>query len=147
MSLTSPYTAAFVANTLGVEVGDDHFTAIQTDTRSILPGALFVALTGERFDGHDFLAAARDAGAHAAVVRRGTAPIPGLRLLEVSDPLEAWGDLARARRRLITGPVIAITGQILDFDMGIRKFGPDEPLDVMSVHRHVCGSFTLQPSS
>ncbi len=111
MSLTSPYTAAFVANTLGVEVGDDHFTAIQTDTRSILPGALFVALAGERFDGHDFLAAARDAGAHAAVVRRGTAPVAGLRLLEVSDTLDAWGDLARARRRLITGPVIAITGQ------------------------------------
>lgn len=111
MSRTSPYTAVFVATALGVDVGDDDFSAIQTDTRSILPGALFVALTGERFDGQDFLAAARDAGALAAVVRRGTTAVPGLRLLEVSDPLEAWGDLARARRRFIPGPVIAITGQ------------------------------------
>jgi len=111
VSPASPYTAAFVADALGVEVGDIDFTAIQTDTRAILPGALFVALTGARFDGHDFLPAARDAGAPAAVVRRGTPAVPGLRLLEVRDPLEAWGDLARARRRLITGPVIAITGQ------------------------------------
>lgn len=111
MNGASPYSAAFVAGALGVEVVGDGFAAIQTDTRSILPGALFVALTGERFDGHHFLAAARDAGAHAAVVRRGTAAVPGLRLLEVADPLEAWGALARARRRQIAGPVIAITGQ------------------------------------
>ncbi|HET9065204.1 MAG TPA: UDP-N-acetylmuramoyl-tripeptide--D-alanyl-D-alanine ligase [Gemmatimonadales bacterium] len=111
MSRGAPYTADFVAEALALDAGSEAFSAIQTDTRSILPGALFVALTGERFDGHDFLAAARDAGARAAVVRRGTAAVPGLRLLEVSDPLEAWGDLARARRRRIAGPVIAITGQ------------------------------------
>ena len=50
-----------------------------------------MALVGERFDGHDYLAAARDQGATAAVVRRGTAPVPGLELLEVADTLRAYG--------------------------------------------------------
>jgi UDP-N-acetylmuramyl pentapeptide synthase len=83
---------------------------VSTDTRRIEPGALFVALVGERFDGHDYLAAARDQGATAAVVRRGTAPVAGLELLEVGDTLRAYGDIARARRRLLHGPVVCVTG-------------------------------------
>jgi len=86
------------------------FATISTDTRSIVPGALFVALSGERFDGHEFLPGAAASGAAAAVVRRGTPAVPGLDLLEVDDPLRAFGRLARARRRRITGPVVAITG-------------------------------------
>jgi UDP-N-acetylmuramoyl-tripeptide--D-alanyl-D-alanine ligase len=86
------------------------FTQISTDTRSIVPGALFVALTGDRFDGHEYLTAAAAAGARAAVVRRGTPPVKGLELLEVDDPLRALGNLARARRRELTGPVVAVTG-------------------------------------
>lgn len=102
----------FVRAALDLPGGDDtRYTAVQSDTRALVPGALFVALVGERFDGHEYLAAARDAGATGAVVRRGTPSVPGLRLYEVADTLRAWGDLARARRRTITGPVIAITGQ------------------------------------
>jgi len=86
------------------------FSEISTDTRRLAPGALFVALQGERFDGHDHLAAAARAGAAAAVVRRGTPPVAGLPLIEVDDTLRAYGDLAHARRRRITGPVIAVTG-------------------------------------
>lgn len=86
------------------------FSGISTDTRAIVPGALFVALQGERFDAHEFLGTAREAGAAAAVVRRGTPPIPGLPFLEVSDTLHALGALARARRRTLTGPVVAVTG-------------------------------------
>jgi UDP-N-acetylmuramoyl-tripeptide--D-alanyl-D-alanine ligase len=86
------------------------FSAISTDSRSIQPGALFVALTGERFDGHDHLATAATAGASGAVVRQGTRPVPGLLLFEVPDTLMAFGLLARARRRQIKGPVIAVTG-------------------------------------
>jgi UDP-N-acetylmuramoyl-tripeptide--D-alanyl-D-alanine ligase len=86
------------------------FSGISTDTRTLTPGALFVALKGERFDGHQHLVAAATAGATAAVVRPGTAPIPGLVLLEVPDPLRAYGDLARARRRAVPGPVIGVTG-------------------------------------
>jgi UDP-N-acetylmuramoyl-tripeptide--D-alanyl-D-alanine ligase len=87
------------------------YDAIVTDTRTLAPGALFVALAGERFDAHEFLAAARDAGATGAVVRTGTAPVSGLRLYEVDDTLRALGDLAAAHRDRFTGPVIGITGQ------------------------------------
>jgi UDP-N-acetylmuramoyl-tripeptide--D-alanyl-D-alanine ligase len=89
---------------------DQSFSSISTDSRAITPGALFVALQGERFDGHDYLAQVAAAGARGAVVRRDTPPVPGLRLYQVGDPLRAFGDLARARRRRIPGPVIAITG-------------------------------------
>jgi UDP-N-acetylmuramoyl-tripeptide--D-alanyl-D-alanine ligase len=86
------------------------FSAISTDTRTIQPGALFVALSGERFDGHDHLAAAKAAGAIGAVVRKGTSGPPGLRLFEIDDTLRGFGLLARARRRSIRGPVVGITG-------------------------------------
>ena len=86
------------------------FSEISTDSRTLRPGALFVALRGERFDGHDHLAAAAKAGAAAAIVRAGTAPVPGLPFIEVDDTLRAYGDLAHARRADITGPVVAITG-------------------------------------
>src|SRR5216110_2723088 len=88
------------------------FPSISTDTRHLTPGSLFVALKGEHFDAHNFLAKAREQGATAAVVRRGTPPVPGLAFFEVDDTLEALGLLARARRRLLPEgtPVVAITG-------------------------------------
>src|SRR5690606_12725740 len=78
--------------------GEDarEFTMIVSDTRAVGSGALFVALRGDRFDGHDFLVQAREAGATAAVVRVGTPRVPDLLLYEVNDTLAAWGDLARA---------------------------------------------------
>ncbi|HEU5217332.1 MAG TPA: UDP-N-acetylmuramoyl-tripeptide--D-alanyl-D-alanine ligase [Gemmatimonadales bacterium] len=89
---------------------DTVYSGVSTDTRGMAAGALFVALQGERFDAHDFLAAATAAGATGAVVRRGTAPVPGLLLYPVEDTLRALGDLAHVRRKSVTGPVIAITG-------------------------------------
>ncbi len=109
---TPPWPEGAVRKALGL-VGEGKgrtFTAISTDTRAIAPGALFVALAGERFDAHDFLAAAAAAGATAAVVRAGTPAVPGLSLLEVPDTLRAFGALAHARRTAIAGPVVAITG-------------------------------------
>ena len=108
----SPWTGALVQQALGLPrpPATAPWIAISTDTRSIEPGALFLALVGERFDGHNYLAAAREQGATAVVVRRGTAPVGGLELLEVDDTLRAYGDIARARRRLITGPVVCVTG-------------------------------------
>jgi UDP-N-acetylmuramoyl-tripeptide--D-alanyl-D-alanine ligase len=107
------WTAARVREALDLAAapdGDRAFSRVLTDTRAILPGALFVALTGERFDGHDYLEAAGAAGAAGAVVRRGTKVPAGLVAFEVEDTLRALGRLARARRRGIRGPVIAITG-------------------------------------
>ena len=86
------------------------FSGISTDSRALRHGALFVALHGERFDGHDYLPAVAQAGAKGAVVRRGTPAVPPLTLFEVDDPLRALGLLARHRRRMVAGPVVAITG-------------------------------------
>jgi UDP-N-acetylmuramoyl-tripeptide--D-alanyl-D-alanine ligase len=109
---TPPWREAAVRAALGLAgAGEGRtFAGISTDTRSILPGALFVALSGERFDAHDFLPAAAAAGAVAAVVRIGTPLVAGLSMLEVPDTLRAFGALARARRAAIPGPVVAITG-------------------------------------
>ncbi|MFL5492829.1 MAG: UDP-N-acetylmuramoyl-tripeptide--D-alanyl-D-alanine ligase [Gemmatimonadales bacterium] len=106
------WTSARVREALGLPPGGDQrdFSRISTDTRALASGALFVALAGERFDGHDYLTAAASAGATGAVIRKGTPPVTGLELFEVPDTLVAYGRLARARRREITGPVIAVTG-------------------------------------
>jgi UDP-N-acetylmuramoyl-tripeptide--D-alanyl-D-alanine ligase len=111
---TVPWLENTVREALGLPKGKASqslaFSGISTDSRAIVPGALFVALEGERFDGHDHLSAAAAAGATGAVVRRGTPPVPGLMLFEVPDTLRAFGLLARARRRALKGPVIAVTG-------------------------------------
>src|SRR5437867_13237471 len=100
-----PWAEAEVREALGLPGRNDGcvFTSISTDTRTIAPGSLFVALAGERYDGHQYLATAAAAGAAAAVVRTETPPVPGLVLLEVPDTLRAFGLLARSRRRRITG--------------------------------------------
>ncbi|HWA55935.1 MAG TPA: UDP-N-acetylmuramoyl-tripeptide--D-alanyl-D-alanine ligase [Gemmatimonadales bacterium] len=106
-----PWTDASVRAALGLAGGEETaYTTVSTDTRTLEAGSLFVALRGERFDGHDHLARAAEAGATGAIVREGTAEVAGLRLYHVADTLEAYGWLARARRREITGPVIAIGG-------------------------------------
>ena len=106
------WTDAEVRSALGLDAGDAgaRYSSVVTDTRQVAPGALFVALAGERFDGHEFLPAAREAGATGAVVRKGTEPVEGLRYYEVDDPLRAYGWLARHRRRRFRGPVVAVTG-------------------------------------
>lgn len=107
------WTSAEVADALGVQAPAQlPFKSIATDTRHPIPDALFVALKGENFDAHNFLAQAKEAGATAAVVRTGTPPIAGLPFFEVDDTLIALGQLARARRRMLPpdAPVVAITG-------------------------------------
>jgi UDP-N-acetylmuramoyl-tripeptide--D-alanyl-D-alanine ligase len=85
--------------------------AVATDTRAIEPGDLFVALRGERFDAHDFLADAVARGAAALVVSdaRDAASL-GVPVFLVSDTLAALGALGRHWRRAWGGPVVAIAG-------------------------------------
>ena len=107
------WTSARVAEAVGSrDPGGVTFTAVSTDTRSLQPGDLFVALKGERFDAHDYLDRARQAGAAGVVVRRGAHVPAGLATFEVADTLSALGALARARRRGLPAgtPVVAITG-------------------------------------
>lgn len=85
------------------------------DSRTIVPGELFFAVRGERFDGHDFVAAAVERGAIAAVVSRArVATLPdaalALPLLITEDPLLALQALAAHVRRQWAKKVIAVTG-------------------------------------
>ena len=91
--------------------GPREFAAVQTDTRTIVPGALFVALRGERFDAHDFLRTAVEAGAIALVVDDpARAAGLGVPVYPVRDTRAAYGALAHFRRRAWTKPVIAVGG-------------------------------------
>jgi UDP-N-acetylmuramoyl-tripeptide--D-alanyl-D-alanine ligase len=90
-----------------------HVEGVGVDTRKFARGALFVAIKGERFDGHDFLAAAAQAGAAAAVVQADRAAAiasPPLPLLAVPDTLPALGSLARFHRLRFDLPVVGVTG-------------------------------------
>ncbi|HEX9206814.1 MAG TPA: UDP-N-acetylmuramoyl-tripeptide--D-alanyl-D-alanine ligase [Steroidobacteraceae bacterium] len=84
------------------------FGRVLTDSRAIEPGALFVALAGERFDGHDFVADVASRGAAAALVgRRIDCPLPQV---VVPETLAALSAFALAWRRSYAGPVVGITG-------------------------------------
>ncbi|MBU2499640.1 MAG: UDP-N-acetylmuramoyl-tripeptide--D-alanyl-D-alanine ligase [Proteobacteria bacterium] len=90
------------------------FAGLSTDSREIIPGSLFLALEGERFDGHDFIGKAVDKGATGVVMRKGRRPdLPvekNLVVITVSDTLKALGDLAGWWRRQHEVLVAAITG-------------------------------------
>lgn len=82
---------------------------VHTDTRSLQPGDLFIALRGERFDANDFLAEARQAGAAAAVAHGGL-QVCGLQGIEVPDTLAALAALGAGWRSGFALPLIAVTG-------------------------------------
>jgi MurE/MurF fusion protein len=85
------------------------FARVHSDTRTLRAGDLFVALRGERFDAHEFLARARAAGAVAALAEHGLAEA-GLPGIEVADSRLALGQLAAAWRRRFDLPLVAVTG-------------------------------------
>lgn len=94
--------------------GDDiRFGSVSTDSRTLARGALFVALRGERFDGHRFIEAAAGRGAAAAMVDEDSGPgssgaaIP---FLVVDDTRRALGRLAGRWRERFTLPLVAVTG-------------------------------------
>jgi UDP-N-acetylmuramoyl-tripeptide--D-alanyl-D-alanine ligase len=112
-----PLTVAETAGVLGASLsgpGDESalITALTADSRTLAPGALFVALPGERADGHDYVASATAAGAAASLTRY---PIDGALCLVVVDPLVALGRLSRylVERSSAAGlQVVGITGSV-----------------------------------
>jgi len=106
-----PLSQAAVAMKGQLSGADVRFTAVSTDTRSISAGDLFVALKGDNFDGAQFVAAAVQAGAVAAVVNADSvienASCP---LIRVADTRLALGDLAAHWRNQFDIPFVAITG-------------------------------------
>ena len=97
---------------------DVRFASVSTDTRTVSAGALFIALRGEHFDGHEFLGMAKSRGAVAAMVdERAFAQSaqagpgqPGLPCIVVRDTKQGLGRLAAHWRGRFDIPVIAITG-------------------------------------
>jgi UDP-N-acetylmuramoyl-tripeptide--D-alanyl-D-alanine ligase len=100
---------AWMPSTRLVGDANTHVNRVHTDSRSLQAGDLFVALRGERFDAHDFLPQARDAGATAVLAERGldACGLPGL---QVADTRRALGELARAWRLQFQLPLVAVTG-------------------------------------
>ncbi len=91
--------------------GELRFTKITTDTRSLKPGEVFVALRGEKFDGHEFVSVAINKGAIAAIVdfQFSNSDLP---VLQVPDTLQAYQKIARWWRDQFNIPVIGITGSV-----------------------------------
>jgi UDP-N-acetylmuramoyl-tripeptide--D-alanyl-D-alanine ligase len=133
---TATAARAIAATVFGANV---RFDRVTTDSRSLQAGDLFVAIKGERFDGHDYVAQAFERGAAAAVVAAERASALGGRvagsLLAVADPLAALGALAAFWRRRFTLPVIAVVGSngkttVKEMTAGILRaeYGAEEVL-------------------
>jgi len=103
--------ATVAAATGGVVDGDPTMPvhSVSTDSRAVEPGSVFVAIRGERHDGHDFVVDAVGVGAVAALVEQGSHPdlVPRI---DVEDTTTALRDLAAHRRKELHMPVISVTG-------------------------------------
>jgi len=107
------WSDATVREALGLEAGDPaiSYRRISTDSRSIDAGDLYLALRGDRFDGHDFLVGAFGSGALAAVVSDPElVPPAGATFYRVGDTLEALHRLAAFRRDRIQARFVGVVG-------------------------------------
>ncbi len=94
----------------GTASGHAEITSVVIDNRQVTPGALFVAIKGERLDGHTFVESAVKAGAAAVLVHQDVeTSVPVIR---VEDTEKAFLDLAREYRNLFDIPVVALTGSV-----------------------------------
>lgn len=91
-------------------VGSALARRVSKDTRALAAGDLYWCLRGENFDGHDFVAAAVDAGAIGAVAERAVAVPEGFSLILVSDTLAALQQLAAWHRARLRAKVVCVTG-------------------------------------
>lgn len=107
------WTDRVIREALGLRTdqgGEVEYTGVSTDSRTAVEGDLYVALVGDRFDGHDFVADAAAAGAKGAVVSRPVVGAERLQIYPADDTLVALGALAGYRRRSLPARVVAITG-------------------------------------
>ena len=106
------WASDFLATAAGARMHGpaQQFTSISTDTRTLQPGALYVALRGENFDGHRFVGQAIKAGATGILVSQAVTVGSEITTLQVADTLIALQQMAHASRLQFDGPVIAVTG-------------------------------------
>lgn len=94
---------------VAIDFDDDvYFNSISIDSRRIESGALFIAISGEQFDGHEFIQQAEQKGAAAVIISRPVAT--SLPVIQVKDTREALGGIAKKWREQYALPVIAVTG-------------------------------------
>lgn len=90
------------------------FTSVSIDTRTMTPGAIFIAIVGKKFDGHDFIGEAISRGAKAVVYadpdKAKSSVGEGVAYVKVGDTTQALGAVARFHRRRFDIPIIAVTG-------------------------------------
>ncbi|MEM1375430.1 MAG: UDP-N-acetylmuramoyl-tripeptide--D-alanyl-D-alanine ligase [Pseudomonadota bacterium] len=107
----SLWTSTDAAAATGGVTGEWEATGVSIDTRTLLPGDLFVALKAAR-DGHDFVAQALDKGAAAALVSHVPDGVDPARCLKVNDVQQALEDLGKAARARGRARIAAITGSV-----------------------------------
>ncbi|MDL2233003.1 UDP-N-acetylmuramoyl-tripeptide--D-alanyl-D-alanine ligase [Ruminococcaceae bacterium OttesenSCG-928-L11] len=101
-----------VEATGGMYSGEERvIAAVSSDTRDLPEGCLFIALKGDRFDGHAFVGKALEQGAAVAVVSDDVEAPPG-RVLRVQDTRQAYLDIAGLYRRMLGLKVVGITGSV-----------------------------------
>lgn len=114
--MTQPlWTAQAAATAVGADMrGDWRATGVAIDSRAVRPGDLFVAIVGDRLDGHAYVAGALANGAVAALVHGAAAGVDDAdpRLLKVADSLEGLRALAAAARSRTSAKVVAVTGSV-----------------------------------
>jgi UDP-N-acetylmuramoyl-tripeptide--D-alanyl-D-alanine ligase len=150
IELTAAQVAAATGGRLHADPDVTVTGAVVTDSRDAGPGALFVALPGERVDGHDFAGTAVEAGATLVLAAR---ELDGLPTVVVDDPQAALGDLARHVLATVRGradgaavpKVVAVTGSVgktttkdLLGQLLRPEVGDEQPEDAIIVPR---GSF------
>lgn len=111
-TLAMKQLAQWAAGNLATEHGDMMVERISTDSRTLRPGDLFVALRGENFDGHQFVGKAAKSGASGAVVEhtwKGEVP-EQFALVRVENTLIAYQNIAAAYRKSLRLKVLCITG-------------------------------------
>lgn len=92
---------------------DAVFNSVVIDSRKVVPGSLFIAIKGDRFDGHDFIAEALERGAHGIVVKKNKFPEFSEKaavVIGAGDPVHALGFIAGVWRNNLKAKVICITG-------------------------------------
>ena len=100
------------AATGGSSIGSWAATGVSIDSRTLAPGDLFIALRGPNHDGHDFVGAAFERGAAAAIVDREIPYLTTPPLLQVADTLVGLASLGAAGRNRNSARILAITGSV-----------------------------------
>ncbi|MDQ0206447.1 UDP-N-acetylmuramoyl-tripeptide--D-alanyl-D-alanine ligase [Alkalicoccobacillus murimartini] len=114
MSVSHELVKRVATKTRVEQVESINYMSVSIDTRSLQSGALYIPIVGERFDGHQFLAQAIEAGAKAAIWQ-GDVPVPkdlpdSFQLYFVQDTLTTLQELAKQYRAEVNPSVIAVTG-------------------------------------